>query len=105
MELNGYRHVGLDATFGALADSTQPSAVRLIARDRDDQRRPRRLDAQPLAAASEWVERHRPFWDAAPGLLLATGKFAARRSGIVHGMSAGHRRLEELQSSLPPEER
>src|ERR1700740_96779 len=35
----------------------------LISRGRDAQRRPRRLEAQPLAEASEWLERYRQFWE------------------------------------------
>jgi DNA-binding transcriptional ArsR family regulator len=35
----------------------------LISRGRDAQRRPRRLEAQPLAEASEWLERYREFWE------------------------------------------
>ena len=36
----------------------------LISRDRDAQRRPSRLDAKPLAAASQWLEEYRQFWEA-----------------------------------------
>ena len=36
----------------------------LISRGRDAQRRPRRLEAQPLAEASAWLERYREFWEA-----------------------------------------
>ena len=36
----------------------------LISRGRDAQRRPCRLEAKPLAEASEWLERYRQFWDA-----------------------------------------
>jgi DNA-binding transcriptional ArsR family regulator len=35
----------------------------LISRGRDAQRRPRRLEAKPLAEASEWLERYRQFWE------------------------------------------
>src|ERR687898_1680094 len=35
----------------------------LISRSRDAQRRPRRLEAKPLAEAAEWLERHRQFWE------------------------------------------
>src|SRR5512145_1957566 len=35
----------------------------LIARGRDAQRRPRRLDAAPLAEATEWLEHYRRFWE------------------------------------------
>jgi DNA-binding transcriptional ArsR family regulator len=35
----------------------------LISRDRDAQRRPRRLEAMPLAEATEWLEGYRRFWE------------------------------------------
>lgn len=35
----------------------------LISRGRDAQRRPRRLEARPLAQAAEWLERYREFWE------------------------------------------
>lgn len=35
----------------------------LIVRSRDAQRRPRRLEAKPLAEASDWLERYRQFWE------------------------------------------
>src|ERR1700710_486311 len=35
----------------------------LISRGRDAQRRPRRLDAKPLAEANQWLERYREFWE------------------------------------------
>ena len=36
----------------------------LITRGKDAQRRPRRLEAMPLAEANEWLERYREFWEA-----------------------------------------
>jgi DNA-binding transcriptional ArsR family regulator len=36
----------------------------LISRGRDAQRRPRRLEAKPLAEASGWLEGYRQFWEA-----------------------------------------
>lgn len=36
----------------------------LISRDRDAQRRPSRLEAKPLAEASQWLENYRQFWEA-----------------------------------------
>jgi uncharacterized protein YndB with AHSA1/START domain/DNA-binding transcriptional ArsR family regulator len=36
----------------------------LISRGRDAQRRPRRLEAKPLAQATEWLEHYRQFWEA-----------------------------------------
>jgi DNA-binding transcriptional ArsR family regulator len=36
----------------------------LISTGREAQRRPRRLEAKPLVAATEWLERYREFWEA-----------------------------------------
>jgi DNA-binding transcriptional ArsR family regulator len=35
----------------------------LISRSVDAQRRPRRLQAKPLAEANEWLERYRRYWE------------------------------------------
>jgi DNA-binding transcriptional ArsR family regulator len=35
----------------------------LISRGRDAQRRPRRLEATPLAEANEWLENYRRYWE------------------------------------------
>lgn len=35
----------------------------LISHSADAQRRPRRLEAQPLAEANEWLERYRELWE------------------------------------------
>jgi DNA-binding transcriptional ArsR family regulator len=35
----------------------------LISRGRDAQRRPRRLEARPLAEATGWMEGYRQFWE------------------------------------------
>ena len=35
----------------------------LISRGRDAQRRPCRLEARPLAEATEWLERYRKIWE------------------------------------------
>ena len=35
----------------------------LISRGRMAQRRPRRLDAQPMAEATQWLERYRQYWE------------------------------------------
>ena len=35
----------------------------LVSRGRDAQRRPRRLEAKPLAEATEWLERYRRHWE------------------------------------------
>jgi DNA-binding transcriptional ArsR family regulator len=37
----------------------------LISHGIDAQRRPRRLEAQPLAEANQWLENYRRFWEAA----------------------------------------
>jgi DNA-binding transcriptional ArsR family regulator len=36
----------------------------LVSQGREAQRRPRRLEAKPLAAANEWLERYREYWEA-----------------------------------------
>ncbi len=36
----------------------------LISRGSDAQRRPRKLEARPLADATEWLEHYREFWEA-----------------------------------------
>ena len=35
----------------------------LVSGGRDAQRRPRRLEAKPLAEASEWLEGYRQYWE------------------------------------------
>ena len=35
----------------------------LVSRGRDAQRRPRRLEAKPLAEATEWLENYRRHWE------------------------------------------
>ena len=35
----------------------------LVTRGQDAQRRPRRLEAKPLAEATEWLERYRKIWE------------------------------------------
>jgi DNA-binding transcriptional ArsR family regulator len=53
-------------------DMTQPAISKhlkvleqagLIVQGRDGPRRPRRLDARPLADAEAWLERYREFWE------------------------------------------
>jgi len=65
-----------DASVAELAEPfamTQPAISKhlrvleragLISRGRDAQRRPRRLEAQPLRDANEWLEEYRRFWQA-----------------------------------------
>jgi DNA-binding transcriptional ArsR family regulator len=63
----------------------------LISRGRDAQRRPCRLQAQPLAEANGWLEEYRKFWEASYERLdalleeLKTTKNRTRRS---HGKGA-----------------
>lgn len=43
----------------------------LVSRGRDAQRRPRRLEAKPLAQANAWLEKYREYWEASFGRLDA----------------------------------
>jgi DNA-binding transcriptional ArsR family regulator len=43
----------------------------LVSAGQDAQRRPRRLEAAPLAQATEWLESYREFWEARFGRLDA----------------------------------
>jgi DNA-binding transcriptional ArsR family regulator len=64
-----------DASVTELAapfDMTQPAISKhlkvleragLISRSREAQRRPRRLEPQPLAEATDWIERYRKIWE------------------------------------------
>ncbi|MFL6467265.1 MAG: ArsR/SmtB family transcription factor [Pyrinomonadaceae bacterium] len=36
----------------------------LISKEVDRQRRPRRIEAAPMAEATEWLEKYREFWEA-----------------------------------------
>jgi DNA-binding transcriptional ArsR family regulator len=65
-----------DASVNELAepfDMSQPAISKhlkvlegagLVSRGQDAQRRPRRLEARPLAVANEWLERYRKYWEA-----------------------------------------
>jgi DNA-binding transcriptional ArsR family regulator len=56
----------------------------LISRGRDAQRRPRRLQAAPLAEASEWLDGYRRFWEGSFGrldVLLDEMKTGRRKRG------------------------
>lgn len=64
-----------EASVGELAapfDISQPAISKhlkvleragLVAVAHDGTRRPRRLDPAPLAAATDWIERHRQIWE------------------------------------------
>ena len=55
----------------------------------DAQRRPRRLEGQPLAEANGWLERYRAIWEASferlDGLLEELQRAAAARGGRGSG--------------------
>ena len=64
----------------------------LISRGRDAQRRPRRLEAKPLAEANEWLERYRQYWESSyaqldslldemKGIQKKTKRTSSRRKG------------------------
>jgi DNA-binding transcriptional ArsR family regulator len=69
----------------------------LISQGLDAQRRPRKLEARPLAEANEWLERYREFWEASFGRLdallmeLKDGEMKARQSK-AKGKKHGHTR-------------
>ena len=53
----------------------------LISRGRDAQRRPRRIEAKPLAEANEWLEGYRKVWE---------GNFQ-RLDSLLEEMKASHK--------------
>lgn len=59
----------------------------LISRGRDAQRRPRRLEAQPLAEASSWLEHYRQFW----------GKRFQRLDALLEAMKASEKKARRGQ--------
>ena len=61
----------------------------LISRGRDAQRRPRRLEAQPLAEANEWLERYRQFWEASYQLLDGVLEELKARDAAQRGEGQG----------------
>ena len=99
-----------DASVAELAEPfemTQPAISKhlkvleragLISRGRDAQRRPRRIDAAPLADASRWLERYRRLWEGnfqRLDALLETMKSARlqpRRPARAAGRSGKERR-------------
>ncbi|MGH9532743.1 MAG: ArsR/SmtB family transcription factor [Terriglobales bacterium] len=67
----------------------------LISRGRDAQRRPRRLEAGPLAEANEWLERYRQNWEASfqrLDALLDELKANEKTRGRIQHQAAGGRR-------------
>jgi DNA-binding transcriptional ArsR family regulator len=59
----------------------------LISRGREAQRRPRRLEAQPLAEASSWLEHYRQFW----------GKRFQRLDALLEAMKASEKKARRGQ--------
>lgn len=59
----------------------------LISRGRDAQRRPRRLEARPLADATEWLEGYRQFWE---------GRFQ-RLDALLDELKTGELKTGELK--------
>jgi DNA-binding transcriptional ArsR family regulator len=64
----------------------------LISESRDAQRRPRRLEAKPLAEATGWLEGYRQFWEASFHRLdvLLDGE-KAKRKKIARGKKGDRR--------------
>ena len=69
----------------------------LISSASDAQRRPRRLDARPLAETAEWLEAYRKYWEASfvrlDGLLgeLKAADKKRKRSTARYGVRHGRR--------------
>src|SRR4051812_24215710 len=66
----------------------------LISRGQDAQRRPRRIEGRPLAAANEWLENYRRFWgENFQGLdPLVDGRQAVNKKGPRRQRKGGTRR-------------
>ena len=82
----------------------------LISVGQDAQRRPRRIEAKPLAEASAWLERYRDIWEASFERLDALleelqGSGARRRVTNARGKSEGegHRDYVAKSRSKPAE--
>jgi DNA-binding transcriptional ArsR family regulator len=66
----------------------------LISRGQDAQRRPRRIDAKPLADISEWLEGYRQFWEGSfqrLDTLLDEMKTREKKSGARTATRRKHR--------------
>ena len=64
----------------------------LISESRDAQRRPRRLEAQPLAEATGWLEGYREFWEASfQRLDVLLDEEKAKRKKIARGKKGDRR--------------
>jgi DNA-binding transcriptional ArsR family regulator len=60
----------------------------LISRGHDAQRRPRRLEAKPLAEANEWLEGYRRFWESS----------FQRLDALLSELKTEERKAEELKT-------
>src|SRR5215469_10045623 len=64
----------------------------LISESRDAQRRPRRLEAKPLAEATGWLEGYRQFWEASfQRLDVLLDEEKAKRKKIACGKKGDRR--------------
>ena len=64
----------------------------LISESRDAQRRPRRLEAKPLAEATGWLEGYRQFWEASfQRLDVLLDEEKAKRKKIARGKKGDRR--------------
>jgi DNA-binding transcriptional ArsR family regulator len=63
----------------------------LISRGLDAQRRPRRLEAKPLAEATDWLERYREFWE---------GNFQ-RLDALLEELKVGEAKKRQAKPSKP----
>ena len=60
----------------------------LVSRGQEAQRRPRRLEARPLAEATRWLEGYRSFWE---------GSFK-RLDALLHELKPGKRRTRSQRN-------
>jgi DNA-binding transcriptional ArsR family regulator len=69
----------------------------LISRGQDAQRRPRRLEARPLAEANQWLEAYRRYWEQNFQRLDALlGEMKSKQQRITQ--TPGHKRHQKLRS-------
>jgi DNA-binding transcriptional ArsR family regulator len=80
---------------GAPFDMSQPAISKhlkvleragLVTVGQDAQRRPRRLESEPLAAATEWIERYRAMWE---GKFQQLDELLDELQGIRRGAEPG----------------
>jgi DNA-binding transcriptional ArsR family regulator len=80
---------------GAPFDMSQPAISKhlkvleragLVTVGQDAQRRPRRLESEPLAAATEWIERYRAMWE---GKFQQLDELLDELQGIRRGAGPG----------------